>query len=102
MGFKYKDEIICLIECFLAGKKTIQELQDCAWNVIDELSKENTTDASKDIDSKVFWFAIWQIQHLASEEHLQDGTLQRELKKTLKYLLNPTSMPANTYGLPPQ
>lgn len=103
MNYKNKRrEVINVIECFFDNQKTIEQLQGYAWSVIDEFSRKNEVDDSMGIDGKVFWFAIWQIQHLANEEHFKDGTLTRELKKTLEYLLNPISMPPDTYGLPPQ
>lgn len=97
-----KQEVINLIDSFLKNKKTIQDLYDFSWKVIDEFS--NLTDQETPIyeeTEKSFWFAIWQIQHLADEEHMKDGTLKRELKVVLKYLLNQKSMPPGIYGLRP-
>lgn len=94
MNFNDKKlELASLIQLFLKNKKSIQDLQSYAWNSIDEFYENN---------EKVFWYAIWQIQHLASEDHLKDGTLKRELEETLKYLLNQEPFPRSFTGEYPQ
>lgn len=102
MDFKKKKvELTNIIQLYLKNEKKLQELQDYSWEVIDEFSDKDQTDTAADEAQSAFWFAIWQIQHLASEEHKKDGTLERELKLTLEYLQNQRPMPPGTYGLPP-
>lgn len=102
MNYKKKrKEASKVIEHYLSKKKTMQELYDYSWKEIYEFSSENQHEQLMNEDGSVFWFAIWQIQHLASEEHFKDGSLKRELKQTLKYLLDQTPLPQGVYGLPP-
>ena len=73
-----KSELASLIDLFLKNKKSIQALQAYAWHVIDEFSDSEIAKSSKcEIGENVFWYAIWQVQHLASEDHLRDATLKR-------------------------
>ena len=99
---KKKGEAAKVIQLFLDKKATLQELQEYSWKIIDEFSNKNEENIPvHQEEESVFWFAIWQLQHLAGEEHLKDGTLERELRITLKYLLNQIPMPVGTYGLRP-
>jgi hypothetical protein len=98
---KKKSQLINLIELFLKGEKSTIDLQNYTWNTIDDFSAEKWDKSVDDRDENVFWFAIWQIQHLASEDHLKDGTLTRELKLTLKYLLNQMPISKTIIGRPP-
>ena len=50
---------------------------------------------------KEFWYAIWEINHLADKEHEKDDTTDRELKKSLDYLTHPKKMPSNLGGTQP-
>lgn len=97
-----RDELINLIRLFLDKKKTVKELRDFSWEMIDQFSNINEKNIPpfEEIEN-VLWFAVWQLQHLADEEHMNDGTLERELKTTLGYLLNQIPMPADAYGLRP-
>ena len=99
---KKRKEFINLIQLFLVKKKTIKDLQDFAWELIDRFSNINDLSIPpfEEIETAL-WYAVWQIQHLADEEHMKDGTLERELKTSLSYLLNQTSMPVGVYGLRP-
>ena len=102
MNFKKKkNEVSDIIKLYLKNEKTLKDLQDYAWKAIDESSNNDQINKPTDETESVFWFAIWQIQHLGSEEHVKDGTLERELKLTLQYLLNQAPMPPGAYGLPP-
>ena len=94
-------EVSNLIKDFLNKNKKLYVLQEYAWKNIDEYLARNQIEEIIDADTPVFWFAIWQLHHLADEEHLRDGTLERNLKQTLQYLLNQSPMPPNAYGLPP-
>ena len=98
---KKKLEVAFLIKQFLNRRKTINELQEYSWKIISEYSLKKQTETMIDPDGSIFWFAVWQIQHLSDKEHLEDGTLERDLEKTLKYLLNQDPIPPGIYGIPP-
>jgi hypothetical protein len=99
---KKKSQLINLIELFLKGKISTTDLQNYAWNTIDDFSPEKwKKSVVANQDENIFWFTIWQIQHLADEDHLKDGTLRRELKLTLNYLLNKIPIPKKIIGKPP-
>lgn len=98
---KKKTEVSNIINLYFKGKKTLKELQDYSWKIIDEYYGNEQTNTPAGEAESIFWFAIWQIQHLASEDHKRDGTLERELKLTLEYLQNQKPIPSDIYGLPP-
>ncbi len=99
---KRRDELSMLISSFLAGKSSYQELQDFVWDVIDFFSEKppDQLPPMEDFEN-VFWYAIWQVQHLCSEDHVDDKNTYRELKETLDYLNQTKSLPKNFFGKRP-
>ena len=68
---KKKYELIDMLENLLFSKITAVEISTFVWDIIDyytDLKKEITLPVS--IDEQIFWYAIWQIQHFADDNHL--------------------------------
>ena len=82
-----KDKLILKLENYLNGKLSHAEISNIAWQTIDYFTK-NKRDIlpAEESFEREFWHAIWQIQHLADEEHWKDGTASRDLTKALSYL----------------
>lgn len=99
---KKKKELIQIISLFLSHKKSLQDLQGFAWDVIDWfVEHRNDTLPTVQENEGVFWYVIWQMQHLANKEHENDGTLLRELRNSLDYLLNRLPCPKEKFGTRP-
>jgi hypothetical protein len=69
-----KKELIELISKYLENKATLKDLQEFSWEIIDYFNarKKNELSPYQDFE-KEFWYTIWQIQHLADEEHEKEG-----------------------------
>ena len=99
---KKKDELSNLISSFLTDEANIQELQDFAWTIIDYFSEKPPEQLPPLEDfENVFWHAIWQVQHLCSEDHVKDGSANRGLKETLNYLNFHKPLPKDFFGKRP-
>lgn len=94
-----KNELIYLILKYLNNEKTLQNLQEFAWETIEFFNKSELSPCQE--FEKEFWYAIWQIQHLSDEEHEKDGVTQKALSDALDYLENKKSIPENFIGRRP-
>lgn len=101
MNLKEKfDELILLIEKFLAGKVEAITLSQFAWEVITFFSSTERKDMpNEERFEPEFWHAIWQIQHLAGES--DDSLLRIQIKKTLDYLEGKQALPKEFAGTRP-
>ncbi|MEP3244232.1 MAG: hypothetical protein ABJN40_20145 [Sneathiella sp.] len=96
------NELIDLLSGFIAGTYSADVLQDFVWEVIDFYSstpKELLPPVLS--DEKVFWCAVWQIQHLATEDHISDGSATASLTDALMYLRGEEEMPKEFFGARP-
>lgn len=98
---KYQ-ELVMLLTQFLSGTLTADVLQKFVWEVIDYFS----TTEKKDLPpvekfEKVFWYVIWEVQHLATEDHLEDGTAQQVLEEALTFLKGDRRLPDEYIGRRP-
>lgn len=97
--FTKKEELIELINSYLNDNASCRELQEFAWEIIDNFSSKDTSELpTQQPFEREFWFSIWQITHLADEEHEQDGLTKKELTKALSYLKNESKLPNNYFG----
>lgn len=44
----------------------------------------------------VFWYVIWEVQRLATEDHLDDGNAQQVLGEALTFLKEGQSLPVES------
>ena len=99
---KKRGELYNLISSFLDNQSNIKELQSFAWEVIDYFTKNPVKELPPEESfENVFWYAIWQIQHLCTEDHVMDGSAYRELKKILEYLKGTKPLPKDCFGKRP-
>ncbi len=54
------------------------------------------------LDEKSFWYAIWEVQHLADPEHIECNSIQEDLKEALAILNNVKPMPTEYIGKRPR
>jgi hypothetical protein len=95
-------ELIELLLGFFAGTHSADNLQDFAWEVIDFYSRSPRESLPPiNGDENVFWYAVWQIQHLATEDHLSDGSATADLTAVLKYLRGDEELPKEFFGSRP-
>lgn len=103
MNLKVKfEELLILLVGFVADQISCSELQRFSLEVIDYF----TDTPSKELPAeepfeKVFWYTIWQIQHLCDDLHQRDGTTKRELSKALAYMKGEKNIPQEYVGRRP-
>ncbi len=103
MDLKVKrNELIKLLMDYFSNKSSLTELQIFSSDIIDYFAdeKKNKLPSYQDFE-KEFWYAIWQIQHLADIEHEREGVTARELSKALDYLVGKKKIPESFVGKRP-
>ncbi|VAW82585.1 hypothetical protein MNBD_GAMMA13-286 [hydrothermal vent metagenome] len=98
---KYQ-ELIMLLTQFINGTLDADVLQKFVWEVIDYFSSTEQIDLPPVEEfEKVFWYVVWEVQHLATDDHLEDGVAQRELKDALAFLKGEQNLPEECIGRRP-
>lgn len=98
---KYQ-ELIMLLTQFLNGTLASDVLQKFVWEVIDFFSTTEKRDLPPVEEfEKVFWYVVWEVQHLATEDHLEDGSAQQVLEGALTFLKGERSLPEEYIGRRP-
>ena len=98
---KKKSELINLIMKCLERKDSFIKLQMFSWEMIDYFTKNKDKLPPYQDFEKEFWYAIWQMQHLADEEHDKDGLARKMLLDALDYLNDKKKMPESFTGMRP-
>lgn len=94
--------LIHLLRLYLNNQISYQPLYEFAWRVIDYFTKNKSEVSSLEQEAeKVFWYAIWQIQHLADEDHSNEGITRRNLADVLSYLIKDKPLPEDCFGRRP-
>jgi len=95
-------ELLLLLTGFVSGQKSGDELQSFAWEVIEYFTDTplNELPAEEEFE-KVFWYAIWNIQHLCDDSHQDNGTAKRELSEVLAYMRGEKEIPDCCIGRRP-
>ena len=100
--YKKKEELTSALEKFLDGNLSCGYMQEFTWDIIDHFSSSDKRKLPKEENfERVFWYAIWQVQHLATEDHISDGSAKVELKETLAYLRGELNLPDEYIGRRP-
>jgi len=96
-----QQELIAILSDFLTGTGSVNELNRFVWEVIGYFSSHPSDigQAGKDSE-KVFWYVIWQLQHLALEDTIEEN-MRRELLSSLQYLKGEKELPINYVGTRP-
>ncbi len=98
---KYQELIVILTE-FLRGAKSADVLQTFAWEMINYFSTTRKDDLPQEEKfEKVFWYVIWEVQHLVTDDHLTDGRVRQELEDALVFLKGEQSLPDDYIGRRP-
>ncbi len=87
-------ELLLLLTGFVSDQKSGEELQSFAWEMIEYFTDtpSNELPAEEEFE-KVFWHAIWKIQHLCDDFHQDEGITKRELSKVLAYMKGEAEIP---------
>jgi hypothetical protein len=97
-----KNELIELITKYLEKNVSTEQLQTFSWSVINYFSKYKKDQLPQyQKFEKEFWYAIWEIQHLADEEHENEGVTIRILKEALEFLKESKKIPDEYAGRRP-
>lgn len=98
---KYQ-ELMTLLTQFLSDALDADVLQEFVWEVIDYFSTTEKRDLPPVEEfEKVFWYVVWQVQHLVTEDHLDDGTARKELEKALAFMKGEQCFPEEYIGRRP-
>ena len=98
---KYQ-ELIVLLTQFISGTVAADVLQTFAWEIIDFFSTTDKSDLPPEEEfEKVFWYVVWEVQHLATEDHLEDGSALQGLEEALAFLKGDRSLPEEYIGRRP-
>lgn len=99
---KKKHELIVLLTQFLDGDLAAYRLQKFAWEVIDYFSATEKQGLPPVAEfEKVFWYVVWEVQHLVTEDHLEDGAAKQELEEALAFLKGERNLPEEYIGRRP-
>lgn len=97
-----RQEFVALLSDFLNDAVSVDVLQEFVWDVINYFSTTPKRDLPPSAEfEKTFWYVIWQVQHLATEDHLSDGSAFPELKEALEYLQGGKDLPDEYVGRRP-
>ena len=100
--FEAKSSLMNYMERYLNGEISLESIRDFAWSVIEWFSNDPKARLSVSCDfEKEVWYAIWEIQHLADENHEEEGVTKRTLSEALDYLKNKSKIPENYEGRRP-
>lgn len=103
MNMKFqRDRLVDLIVKFLKGKVSHDTLSTFSWDIIEYFTEtpENKL-PPKNPGEEVFWYAIWQIQHLSDEEHTSVGSCRSQMENILDYLRMEKPLPSDYWGKRP-
>ena len=78
-------ELVILLWKFLSWETSAVALSDFAWEVIEYYTaKGKIKELETNQSQNAFWYAIWQIQHLAGE--MDEFQLRKQTNDMLDYL----------------
>jgi len=98
---KEKEELKKIIKQYFQGSQTYKDLYAFAWKKIESCEKKESLFNGNPKDAGEYWYAIWQIQHLADLDHKKEGILDKELAYIIDMLEERKSLPKDRYGTPP-
>jgi hypothetical protein len=98
---KYQ-ELTTLLAQFLKGTLSADVLRTFVWEVINFFSstKKRNLPPVEEFE-KVFWYVVWEVQHLATEDHLADGSALSVLEDALTFLKREQNLPEEYIGRRP-
>ena len=100
---KKKKNLTTILENYLSGNSSLAEIRNFSWEVINYFTINKNTDQlpQKESFENIFWYAIWELQHLADEEHEKDGVLGKQITEILTYLKKEKELPEECFGRRP-
>lgn len=97
-----KNQLIDMLSLYLRGKKSLDEVNSFAWEVINHFSTQDKKKLPPVEDfEKEFWYAIWQIQFIADSTHENEGVTKREFERILGFMKKERELPSQFYGSRP-
>ncbi len=100
--YQKRNKLKTLIKSYLNNQRALEDLQRFAWEIIAYFNKTNKNLLPSIYDfEKECWYAIWQIQHLADQEHEKAGITRQALLEALDFLEKREKIPETFNGLRP-
>lgn len=96
------NQLICLLDKFLKGKITSDTLVTFVWEIIDFFTESSKNELPPELpDEEIFWYAVWEIQHLCDDEHMSSESCRSHMRDILAYLRKDKQLPSNYWGKRP-
>jgi hypothetical protein len=96
------NQLIFLLDKFLKGKATSDDLNAFVWEVIDYFSDTPKNELPPELsEERIFWYAVWEIQHLNDDDHMSSESCRSQMKDILSYLQRDKELPSNFSGKRP-
>ena len=99
---KKTNQLISLLDKFLKGKITSDTLVAFVWEIIDFFTETPKNDLPPEVPiENIFWYAVWEIQHLSDDEHMSNESCQSQMRDILAYLRRDKQLPSKYRGKRP-
>lgn len=97
--YEANKKLISILESWFLGNVTIEKLDEFAWGVMEHfINLPRQFRPNKEPFEKIFWYAIWKIQALCSEESDDQALLDGEFLMLLQYLKGEVIFPKHLLG----
>ena len=98
-----KQKLSRLLKQYLNNEIDHCVINNYVWDIIEYFTDTPAKELPKvTLDEKSFWYAIWEVQHLADPEHIECNSIQEDLKETLAILNNAKPIPTEYIGKRPR
>ncbi len=98
-----KQKLSRLLKQYLNNEIDHCVINNYVWDIIEYFTDTPAKELPKvTLDEKSFWYAIWEVQHLADSEHIECNSIQEDLKEALAILNNVKPMPTEYIGKRPR
>ena len=96
-----KEKLISQLSQYLSQNISNEEIQSHVNKVFDAWERMEIDNLAYQEGEKEFWCSLWAIQHLASEDHWQEGVTQKDLGFLLSVLKGKSVLPESFEGRRP-
>ncbi len=96
-----KSELVKILECYLAGACSHSTVQEKINQIFNKWEMVTDKESTYQKHEETFWCAVWTSQHLASEDHWQNGITQKDLPTIVRLLKENSELPNGWSGKRP-
>ena len=98
---KERPLLISKLESYIAGDCSHLSVQELIRRIFNNWESVTNKDSQYQENEEEFWCAVWSVQHLATEDHWQDGVAQKDLTSILHTLKENNGLPEGWCGKRP-